>query len=88
MYFLDIEPGLKIRSADKKTIDTILIDSKFKKKLKGNTARFFDLTTAKDLEGYIYECLGKPYYQNSMRWEGKDHELDEFFYISGFNFEM
>lgn len=81
-YFLRIEPGLTIRSADKKTIEDIMLFTEFKEKLIGKTADFFNSKTPEDLENYATNLLGKPDRRYFQSFDYMD--IDGFFYFSGF----
>lgn len=61
-YFLDIGSYdyCRIRSKDNKTVHKIELGSKFKGRLKGKTAEFYDANSEARLKSFVKGCLGEP----------------------------
>lgn len=86
VYSLDIMPdSFRIISIDKKNIDSIILFSEFKNKLKGKTSIFYDLMTSWEFKDYVIKYFGKPdyIYQNYIK---NVVEIDKLYYLNGFVF--
>ncbi len=83
---LHIEPGFQINTADKKTIKSIYLHSKFREKLKGKTAGLFNLETSEDVAKYIKSYFGEPDHKRYNRLEDSGYEHNVYYYYSGFKF--
>lgn len=59
-YFINPKPGLRIRSHDKETIDSIMITNEFKDNFKGKFRQLFDKNSRPEFEKFVEECMGKP----------------------------
>ena len=87
-WWLNIEPGFKVRAVGKKKqkakFQAIVLLKEFKGNLHGEVAHFFDFESIPDMVLHLTGCLGKPDKMDEVSFAGV--ELDGIIYWNGFRF--
>lgn len=87
-WWLNIEPGFKVRAVGRKKekakVQAIVLLKEFKANLHGKVARFFDFESTSDIVLHLTGCLGKPDKMDELGFAGV--ELDGIIYWNGFKF--
>ena len=87
-WWLNVEPGFKVRAVGKKKekakVQAIVLLKEFKGNLHGEVAHFFDFERTSDMVLHLTGCLGKPDKMDELSFAGV--ELDGIIYWNGFRF--
>ncbi len=87
-WWLNIEPGFKVRAVGKKKqkakVQAIVLLKEFKGNLHGKVAHFFDFESIPDMVLHLTGCLGEPDKMDEVSFAGT--ELDGIIYWNGFRF--